>query len=40
MGKSGQSDVRQRMERLCVVFRELQVVKALGIECWSVWCVR
>lgn len=40
MGKSRQPKVRHRMERPCVVFRELQVVNALGVYCWSVWCAR
>lgn len=33
MGKSEQPKVRHRMGRPHVVFRELQVVKALGIHC-------
>ena len=28
------------MERPCAAFRELQVVNASGIYCWSIWCVR
>lgn len=36
MGKSEQPKVRHRMGRPCAVFRELQVVKALGIYCWGV----
>lgn len=38
MGKSEQPKVRHRMGRPYVVFRELQVVKALGIHCQGPGC--